>query len=96
MNTPYNVSLRLFRGAAIVPFSCLTLTVLAGSKLEALNRAATLMSLLGTCWANRVNPLEYLTDIIKVLPVTPADQLDSLLPHVWIGTHPEAALPPIK
>ncbi len=39
MNTPYNVSLRLFRGAAIVPFSCLTLTVLAGSKLEALNRA---------------------------------------------------------
>ncbi len=46
MNTPYNVSLRLFRGAAIVPFSCLTLTVLAGSKLEALNRAETEMNVL--------------------------------------------------
>jgi hypothetical protein len=41
MHTPFNASLRLYRGAAIVPFACLTLTVLAGSKLEAMNRAET-------------------------------------------------------
>lgn len=58
--------------------------------------AATLMSLLGTCWANRVNPLSYLTDVIQVLPLTPADQLDSLLPHIWIESRPEARLPPIQ
>jgi len=58
--------------------------------------AATLMTLLGTCWANRVNPVAYLADVIETLPVTPADQLDSLLPHIWIDSHPEAALPPIK
>jgi hypothetical protein len=46
MNTPYNVSLRLYRGAAIIPFTCLTLTVLAGSKLEALNRAETELNVL--------------------------------------------------
>jgi hypothetical protein len=46
MTTPFNVSLRLYRGAAIVPFACMTLTVLAGSKLEALSRAETEMNVL--------------------------------------------------
>ncbi|MCC5851043.1 MAG: hypothetical protein JJU29_23385 [Verrucomicrobia bacterium] len=44
MQTPYNVKLSLFRGAAIIPHVCLTLTVLASSKLEALNRAETEMN----------------------------------------------------
>ncbi len=46
MTTPFNVQVNLFRGAAIIPFTCLTLTVLAGSKLEALNRAETEMNVL--------------------------------------------------
>ena len=44
MSTPYNVKVNLFRGAAILPYTCLVLTVLAGSKLEALNRAETEMN----------------------------------------------------
>jgi transposase len=58
--------------------------------------ATTLMSLLGSCWANRINPVAYLTDVIEALPVTPAGQLDTLLPHIWIKRHPTAELPPIK
>ncbi len=58
--------------------------------------AATLMTLLGTCWANRMNPLAYLTDVIQALPLTPEDQLDSLLPHIWIASRPGDRLPPIK
>lgn len=46
MSTPYNVNVSLFRGAAILPYTCLVLTVLAGSKLEALNRAETEMNVL--------------------------------------------------
>jgi len=55
--------------------------------------AAVLMTLLGSCWANRVNAQDYLTDIIEKLPSTPEDQLDTLLPDQWIKTHPEAVLP---
>lgn len=44
MTTPYNVRLNLFRGAAIVPFSCLTFTVLAETKLDAMSRAETQMN----------------------------------------------------
>jgi hypothetical protein len=46
MTTPYNVRLNLFRGAAIVPFTCLTLTVLAETKLDAMSRAETQMNVL--------------------------------------------------
>ncbi|MDT9257121.1 MAG: transposase [Limnospira sp. PMC 1254.20] len=58
--------------------------------------AATLMSLLGSCWANRVDPVAYLTDVIIALPVTPSGEIDSLLPHNWMKRHPESLLPPIK
>jgi hypothetical protein len=44
MITPFNVKLDLFRGAAYLPFACLTLTVLASSMLEALSRAETEMN----------------------------------------------------
>ena len=46
MQTPFNVKVNLFRGAAILPYTCLVMTVLAGSKLEALNRAETEMNVL--------------------------------------------------
>jgi len=55
--------------------------------------AAILMSLLGTCWANRVNAWAYLKDVLDRMPSTPEDQLEQLLPHVWIEQHPEARLP---
>jgi len=46
MSTPYNVKLNLFRGASILPYTCLVLTVLASSKLDALSRAETEMNVL--------------------------------------------------
>lgn len=58
--------------------------------------AATLMTILGTCWANRVNPQAYLEAVIRDLPGTLTTNLDDLLPHRWVESHPEARLPPIK
>lgn len=55
--------------------------------------AAILMSLLGTCWANRVNAWAYLKDVLDRMPSTPEDQLGQLLPHIWIEEHPQARLP---
>ena len=54
------------------------------------------MSLLGTCWANRVNAWAYLKDVLDRMPSTPEDQLAQLLPHLWIEKHPEARLPKQK
>ena len=58
--------------------------------------AATLMSLLGTCWANNINSWTYLKSVLDLLPATPEKDLAQLLPHRWIETHPEARLPKIK
>jgi transposase len=55
--------------------------------------AATLMSLLGTCWANRVNGWAYLKDVLDRLPTHPEDRREELLPHLWIENHPAARLP---
>jgi len=52
--------------------------------------AAILMSVLGTCWANRVNAWAYLKDVLDRMPNY---QLQQLLPHAWIEQHPEARLP---
>lgn len=55
--------------------------------------AATLMTLLGSCWANRVNAQAYLEDVIRELPGKQGHELDTLLPHVWLERNPEARLP---
>jgi transposase len=55
--------------------------------------AATLMTLLGSCWANKVNAQDYLEDVIAQLPGIPAEDLDTLLPDQWIDSHPDAVLP---
>lgn len=55
--------------------------------------AAIIMSLLGTCWANRVNAWAYLKDVLDRLPSLSEDRYQELLPHVWIEAHPEARLP---
>lgn len=57
--------------------------------------AAVLMTLLGSCWANRVNPHAYLAAIIRELPSRKPDAcLDDLLPPAWAEQHPEHILPP--
>ncbi len=55
--------------------------------------AATLMTLLGSCWANRVNAQDYLTDVIGHLRNVPPENYDAWLPHEWLKAHPEALLP---
>ncbi|MEZ6104231.1 MAG: transposase domain-containing protein [Pirellulaceae bacterium] len=45
--------------------------------------AAIHFSLIASCKANNVDPFAYLVDVLTRLPVTPADQLDTLLPHRW-------------
>jgi len=58
--------------------------------------AAVLMSLLGTCWANRVNAWAYLKDVLDRMPTQSKDRYHELLPHIWIQSHPEARLPAQK
>lgn len=55
--------------------------------------AAVLMSLLGTCWANRVNAWAYLKDVLDRLPSQSEGRLEELLPHAWVAGHPDARLP---
>jgi transposase len=44
---------------------------------------AGLYSLIATCEANGVNPVEYLADIIIRVQSHPASRIDELLPHNW-------------
>ncbi|MCK5806234.1 MAG: IS66 family transposase [Lentisphaeria bacterium] len=55
--------------------------------------AAVLMTLLGSCWANRINAWAYLKDVLDRLPSLPEDELEQLLPPTWIEGRPEARLP---
>jgi len=50
---------------------------------EAGENLAALMSLLATCEANGVNPIEYLADVLLRVSTHPASRLDELLPHRW-------------
>lgn len=51
--------------------------------------AATLMSFTTTCTDLGINPQAYLTDLFTRLPLTPPDQLESLLPDRWAATRPD-------
>jgi transposase len=51
---------------------------------------AGLYSLIATCEANGVNPVEYLADVLLRVQTHPASRLDELLPHRW---KPPAAEP---
>ena len=53
---------------------------------EAGRRAATLVSLVASCKANRVEPWAYLRDIFVRLPQ--GDPIDSLLPNRWLEQNP--------
>jgi transposase len=49
---------------------------------------AGLYSLIATCEANGVNPVEYLADVLIRVQTQPAKQLDELLPHRWTPQRP--------
>ncbi len=51
------------------------------------DRAAVLMSLVGSCKENHVEPWSYLRSIFKELPGNP--DLDALLPDRWLSNHPK-------
>jgi hypothetical protein len=40
-------------------------------------------SLVGTCEANDVNPIDYLRDVLLRISAHPADRIDALLPDRW-------------
>lgn len=46
---------------------------------------ATLYTVVATCEANGINPVEYLTDVLGRINEHPASKLDELLPHKWRG-----------
>lgn len=54
----------------------------AGSH-EAAQRSAMLYSLLGTCKLYRINPLVWLTDVLKCIPSHPINKIEQLLPQNW-------------
>lgn len=41
------------------------------------------MSLIQSARLNGHDPYAYLRDVLERLPLTPAHQLEELLPHVW-------------
>lgn len=61
----------------------------AGSH-DAAQRTAIIYSLLGSCKLNGVNPREWLTDVLPRIRDTKPSQMDELLPHKWIISHPES------
>lgn len=59
----------------------------AGS-LRAGQRAATIMSLIGSAKMNELDPYAYLSDVLARLPTHPARRIAELLPHRWNPTPP--------
>ena len=45
--------------------------------------AAIFMSLIATCKASKVNPFQYLKDVLSKINSHPHKQLAELLPHNW-------------
>jgi transposase len=58
---------------------------------EAGENLAGLYSLIATCEANGVNPVDYLADVLLRVQTHPASRIDELLPHNWT---PLRAQPP--
>jgi transposase len=54
----------------------------AGSH-EGAHRAAVLYSLLGSCRLNKVNPWQWLSDVLRRMHSQPASKANELLPHRW-------------
>ncbi|SCC64418.1 IS66 C-terminal element, partial [Chitinophaga costaii] len=54
----------------------------AGSH-EAAQRSAMLYSLLGTCKLHRINPFEWMKDVLQRIGTYPVNQISNLLPYQW-------------
>jgi transposase len=50
---------------------------------------AGLYSLIATCEANGINPVDYLADVLLRVQTHPASRIDELLPHNWPPPRPE-------
>jgi transposase len=55
---------------------------------EAGENLAGLYSLIATCEANGVNPVDYLADVLIRVQTHPASRIDELLPHNWKPPNP--------
>jgi transposase len=55
---------------------------------EAGENLAGLYSLIATCEANGINPVDYLADVLLRVQTHPASRLDELLPHNWTPPRP--------
>jgi len=58
---------------------------------EAGENLAGLYSLIATCEANGVNPIQYLTDVLIRIQTHPASRIDELLPHRWHSSPPNTS-----
>ena len=47
------------------------------------NTAATLFSFIATCERHKINPFEYLRDVLERIATTPISRLPDLLPDRW-------------
>jgi transposase len=56
--------------------------------------ASRLLSLVATCRRLHMDSFAYLRDVFTRLPGMAEEQLDELLPHRWLASHPEARHPP--
>jgi hypothetical protein len=56
---------------------------------EAGENLAGLYSLIATCEANGVNPLDYFADVLLRVRTHPASRIDELLPHNWTPPRPQ-------
>lgn len=54
--------------------------------------AAIMYTIVMTCKRHRVDPYAYLCDVLNRIKTTRHDDLESLMPHRWIQSHPEAYL----
>jgi hypothetical protein len=52
--------------------------------------AAVLFSLIASCKHNRVEPYEYLDDVLRRLPSIRPKDIDALFPDRWFQCHPSA------
>src|SRR5271170_3845443 len=65
----------------------------AGSE-EGGQTAATIMSVIETCKRLRINPFEYMKDVLTGFPSAKTSQIDDFLPDRWLALR-EAQSPPI-
>jgi hypothetical protein len=64
----------------------------AGSH-EAAQRAAMIYSFMGTCKQNRINPQDWLEDVLQRIPYFKrSDDLSVLLPSVWKTLRPSVSV----